>query len=322
MDSNSLEKFLNVVGSVFDAYSSVLFLPDMRGGDGFALAAKFSLGDHIADQTVILPGQGLVGWILRNQKPLLINNFDRSKSHLGYYVDNAENNIKAFMGCPLPLGGALCLDSRRTYSFSDKDMRILDLFARLACDIKSSVFRADQGEADQCYYSALQVVSGLRKHYPRWSTYLAHFLGIVSQTTGFSSCFLAERDELGKSYFLEGIPEGFFPQGAEAPDRLPIKSGLIGWVFNSGQPMFSGEKDCCPAGQSLFGRNLPTPPLKSLVLLPLVIHKKTRGVLVLSHTDLVPVTSAMKTFVEMASDNLSLFLENLYLRTRLAHPDK
>ncbi|MBU1004109.1 MAG: GAF domain-containing protein [Proteobacteria bacterium] len=322
MDSNSLEKFLNVVGSVFDAYSSVLFLPDAGGGDGFALAAKFSLGDHIADQTVILPGQGLVGWILRNQKPLLINNFDRSKSHLGYYVDNAENNIKAFMGCPLPLGGALCLDSRRTYSFSDKDMKILDLFARLACDIKSSVFRADQGEAEQCYYSALQVISALRKHYPRWSTYLGHFLGVVSQTTGFSSCFLAERDELGKSYFLEGVPDGFFPQGAETPDRLPIKSGLIGWVFSSGQPMFSGEKDCCPAGQSLFGRNLPTPPLKSLVLLPLMIHKKTRGVLVMSHTDLVPVTPSMKTFVEMASDNLSLFLENLYLRTRLAHPGK
>jgi len=314
MDSNSLEKFLNVVGSVFDAYSSVLFLPGASAGENYVLAAKFSLGDHIADQTVIHPGQGLVGWILRNQKPLLINNFDRKRSHLGYYEDNAESKIKAFMGCPLPGGGALCLDSRRTYSFSDKDQKILDLFARLACDIKNGVCRAGLGEADQRYYAALQVISSLRKRYPRWSAYLGHFLGVLSQTTGFSSCFLAERDEMGQNYFLEGVPEGFFPPGAEAPDRLPIKSGLIGWVFGNDQPMYSGEKDCCPSGQSLFGRNLPTPPVKSLVLVPLFIHKKTRGVLVMSHPDQLPVTPAMKVFVEMAVDNLSLFLENLYLR--------
>lgn len=319
MGSTSLEKFLNVVGSVFDAYSSVLFLPS-RGGERFHLAGVFSLGDHIALDTVILPGQGLVGWILRNQRPLLINNFDRKKSHLGYYSDDEENKIKAFMGCPLPGGGALCLDSRRTYSFSDKDQKILDLFSRLACDIRENACQAEEGLEERRHYEALRSLCALRVRFPRWSAYLAHFLDVVSRATGFSYCFLAERDEHGQAYFLEGIPDDFFPPGASAPERLPIRSGLIGWVFNNGQPVYSGEKDSCPAGQSLFGRNLPAPPLKSLVILPLTIHRKTRGVLVLSHTDHVPVTEALKDFVDMAADNLSMFLENLYLRARSSSP--
>ena len=320
MGSACLEKFLNVVGSVFDAYSSVLFLP-APGGEQFRLAGMFSLGDHIAADTTILPGQGLVGWILRNDRPLLINNFDRNKSHLGYYEDNAENKIKAFMGCPLPGGGALCLDSRRTYSFSDKDQKILDLFSRLACDIRENACRAEQGEEEKRHYDALRLICSLRGSFPRWSSYLYHFLAVVSQATGFSYCFLAERDELGQGYFLEGVPEGFFPQGTSTPERLPIRSGLIGWVFNNGQAVYSGEKDACPAGQSLFGRNLPAPALKSLVLVPLTIHRKTRGVLVLTHTELVPVTEALKQFVDMAADNLSLFLENLYLRVRSSPPE-
>ncbi|WP_461209427.1 GAF domain-containing protein [Desulfocurvus sp. DL9XJH121] len=319
MDSSSLEKFLNVVGSVFDAYSSVLFLP-APDGERFRLAGVFSLGDHIAEDTVILPGQGLVGWILRNNRPLLINNFDRSKSHLGYYSQDAENKIKAFMGCPLHGGGALCLDSRRTYSFSDKDQKILDLFSQLACDIRHNSLSAKEGQEEKRHYEALRALCSLRRRFPRWGDYLARFLDVVSLATGFSYCFLAERDELGQGYFLEGLPEAFFPPGAVAPERLPIRSGLIGWVFNNGQPVYSGEKDACPAGQSLFGRNLPAPPLKSLVIVPLTIHRKTRGVLVLTHTDLVPVTDALKQFVALAADNLSLFLENLYLRARSEQP--
>lgn len=319
MGAASLEKFLNVVGSVFDAYSSVLFLPG-EGAGQYRLAGKFSLGDHIAPDTVIMPGQGLVGWILRNDKPLLINNFDRKRSHLGYYADNAENKIKAFMGCPLPCGGALCLDSRRTYSFSEKEVKVLDLFSRLACDIRENACLVEQGDQEQRHYDALRVISSLRGRFPRWSTYLGHFLSVVSQATGFSYCFLAERDEHGQNYFLEGVPAGFFAEGTSAPERLPIRSGLIGWVFNNGQPVFTGEKDCCPAGQSLFGRNLPAPPLASLVLVPLVIHRKTRGVLVLTHSDLVPVTDSLKEFVAMATDYLSLFLENLYLRARVPKP--
>ncbi len=317
MGTESLIKFLNVVGSVYDAYSAVLFLPAATG-EGFAIAGKFSLGDSIADDTVIMPGQGLVGWILRNQKPLLINNFDQKRSHLGYYETKEETKIKAFMGCPVQGGGALCVDSRRQYSFSDKDQKILDLLARLACDIRSDSCLLGQGLEESRYYRALQLVSALRGRSPRWSAYLAAFLELVGEATGFTHCFLAERDEKGAGYFLEGVPAQFFPPQVQRPDKFPIKSGLVGYVFGSSQAVYSGDKGCCPAGKSLFGKDVAAPKLGSFVLLPVPIGRKTRGVLVLTHPEPLAVPPAMRTFLEMAVDNLSLFLENLYLQARLA----
>lgn len=317
MGTDSLIKFLNVVGSVYDAYSAVLFLPAVAG-EGFCIAGKFSLGDGIDDATVIMPGQGLVGWILRNKQPLLINNFDQKRSHLGYYDPRDESQIKAFMGCPVQGGGALCVDSRRQYSFSDKDQKILDLLARLACDIQSSGFLLGQAMEESRFYRTLQHMVDLRTRSPRWSAYLAAFLELLAQATGFGHCFLAERDENGANYFLEGVPAEFFPPGTPHPGMVPIKSGLVGYVFNSAQAVFSGDRGCCPAGKSLFGKDVPAPDLGSFVLLPVVFGRKTRGVLVLCSPDLVAVTPAMRTFLAQATANLSLFLENLYLQARLA----
>ena len=57
--------------NVFDAYSAVLFLPG-ADGDVCRAAASFSLGDALDREVAIAPGMGLVGWIIRESKPLLI----------------------------------------------------------------------------------------------------------------------------------------------------------------------------------------------------------------------------------------------------------
>lgn len=317
MGTESLIKFLNVVASVYDAYSAVLFLPAEQG-EGYVVAGKFSLGDGIDDGAVILPGQGLVGWILRNQQPLLVNNFEQKRSHLGYYAPADEARIKAFMGCPVHGGGALCVDSRRQYSFSDKELKILDLLARLACDIRSDSSLLGQGMEETRYYRALQRIGGLRMRSPRWGDYLGSFLEQVAEATGFTRCFLAERDENGTGYFLEGVPHGFFPPSVQPPGKISIKSGLVGYVFGSDKAVYSGDKGCCPAGKSLFGKDVAAPELGCFVLLPVPIGRKTRGVLVLTHPEPLAVPPAMRTFLDMAVDNLSLFLENLYLQARLS----
>lgn len=315
-----LDQFLNVVVSVFDAYSTVLFLPDEES-EGYRLAGKFSLGEHIADDTVIMPGQGLVGWIMRNSKPLLINEFDRKRSHLGYYLDREEDKIKAFMGCPLPDGGALCIDSMRSYIFSEKDQKILQLFCSLAHQIGRESCLIEQCRSDQHFYHAFQLLSSLRKRFPRWGDYLPRFLGALTTATGFEFAFLAERDENGQGYFLEGVGEGFFSPHVPVPERFPIKGGLVGWAFNNGQPVFVGDREQAPVGQSLFGRDVAAPQLASLVLLPLQVHRITRAVLVLASPQHVPMDEDMRIFLEMAADNLSLYLDYFYLYTRLSRLD-
>ena len=180
MRRSSFSRVLDILCSVLDAYSAVLFLADEddKGGEKkYRIAARFSLGDSIDPAAVIEPGKGLVGWIIKNHEPLLVPNFDQRKNHLGYYRDNEELRIKAFMGCALPGGiGALCVDSKRQYSFSEKDQKLLHLFADLLAELFASAGEEVGRSATMRHYAALKTVYALRRQHSRWGDFLRCFL--------------------------------------------------------------------------------------------------------------------------------------------------
>ncbi|WP_028575201.1 GAF domain-containing protein [Desulfonatronovibrio hydrogenovorans] len=313
--TNWLDRILGLVCSVFDGYSAVLFLRD--GREEYHLASSFSLGDSIDPHTLIRPGAGLVGWIIKNKKPLLINRFDRNVGCLGYYPAEGESKIKAFMGTHLPgEGGVLCIDSKKTYSFSDKDQKILYQFAQLIEDVRSGLCQADQTAQSIDYYRYLTVVHGLRVKYPKWRIFLEKLLEVLTGSTGFRYCFMAARDEVGQGYFVEGLSRELVSGVDLSVHKFNMDAGLLGWVFKHGSPIFSGQEEG-PAGLSLFGKEFSSQNFRSVICLPLVVHKKTRGVLVLADPDSIYINSEMRAFVQMVGDYLALFLENLYLKSRV-----
>jgi len=314
MKNHCLDSILGIICSVFDAYSAVLFLKS--SGSRYAVASYFSLGDNISLHTKIKPGTGLVGWIIRNNKPLLINKFDRNAGCLGYYDTKGESKIKAFMGCPLSRGlGALCLDSKKTYSFSEKDQKILHQFAKLIESIIVDFSRLDLNVRKQNYYHFLSIVYELREKYPRWRHFLEKLLNVLSEASGFEYAFLVVRDELGKGFFLEGWNKKIGDLSTER--KFSIDTGLLGWVFKNGSAIFSGDQTA-PKGLSLLGKDVNTSQFKAIICLPLIVHKKTRGVLVLADLHLVAINEELKIFVQMVAEYLALFLENLYLKSRLS----
>ncbi|TVM15667.1 GAF domain-containing protein [Oceanidesulfovibrio indonesiensis] len=316
MDERSyLERLLSIVCSVFDAYSVVLYMHDKHSGE-FRIAAHFSLGDHVLTDSVAEPGKGFVGWIVRNRQPLLINNVDKKKGKLGYYQPDVETTIKAFMGCPLKRGqGVICLDSKRTFCFSEKDQKILHLFADFLLDIheRFELARASQNQFQ--HYHCLQLIHAMRKNIKRWPDFLSKFLALMSDAAGFEHSFLAARDPNGDRYYIEGAHVSMMSDKM-AETHLDMSVGLVGFVFRNGQPVITGEGDgssCTP----LFGKAVKTQPMKSVLLLPLTFQKQVRGVLGLSSPSAQPIDDDLKTFCMMASEQLALFLENLYLRSKL-----
>ncbi|WP_029895181.1 GAF domain-containing protein [Desulfohalovibrio reitneri] len=311
---DTCQHLLGIICNVFDAHSAVLFLPE--GKEEFGLQAFFSLSDRVRCGARIAPGQGLAGWIIRNRKPLLINNFDQKRGVLGYYEPGEEASIRAFMGCPLDNGeGALCLDSKRTYSFSDKDQKILHQFAQLISGFNRDICRMQSDFEQHRYYRALETIFALREKHLRWSSFLESLLGILAETTGMGCCFLAVRDDTGSGYFLEGATCDPF-QGNVERNAFSMNSGTIGWVFKHNSPVFAGGREKA-SKTALFGKEVATAPFNSLTCLPLLVHKKTRGVLVLADERPRCVDDGLRTFLEMAASNVSLFLENLYLKNRL-----
>lgn len=311
----SLDRLLEAVGSVFEAYSVVLFR--RNADDAFDLVSSFSLGDSIRKDLTIEAGHGLVGWILKNNTPLLVEKFDQKNTFLGYYGSEQGEGIKVFVGCPLPGGlGALCMDSKKTYAFTDKDQRVLSLFAQVVGAIILEMGQAEASSREQTLYRLLQQVLELRETHPKWSEFLNRYLALVAGAGMCDLSFLVVSDEWGDNYLLEGANKPFFPNNIAAGHLFSMSSGLLGWVFKKNQPVFFDDRKSEKGHTPLFGKDIPGLTLNTLLAFPLKVHTRCRGVLVIGDREGRIIDEELKSFARMAAGYLALFLENLYLKNK------
>ena len=322
MQHDTFDRILAILCSVLDAYSAVLFLPlqegeEENGKGNHYIAASFSLGNRVDLYTTVPEGRGLVGWILRNKEPLLVANFDQRQNHLGYYVDNEEQTIKAFMGCPLHgARGALCLDSKRQYSFSEKDQKMLHLFADLVSQLQTEKAGQQKKDLTAKFYAALRAVYFLRQTHTRWADFLHNFFDLLLSVTGFTYATLCTLDAGHESFSVEGESSPLLWKNGAPPSSFPLSAGLVGWVFRNGTSVITGGAEGAPETQ-LVGKPCETPQFQSLMAMPLVIQRRTRGVLCLGSEAPMPTCDMTSDFVRMATEHLSLFLENLYVKSHL-----
>ncbi|MFR8276545.1 MAG: GAF domain-containing protein [Desulfovibrio fairfieldensis] len=216
-----------------------------------------------------------MGWIIRNRQPLLVPNFDQRQSNLGYYADGEEASIKAFMGCPVPTGGALCVDSKRQYSFSDKDHKILQLFAELISRQQGSRGRQELAGDIPRYFAELGVIQDLRFRYKRWPQFLQNYLRTMADATGFDYCAFASVDAPGETYCVECESARLLLMDGE-PLILPMGSGITGWVFRNDQPVVAEGVEGAPASV-LFGKLPDMPDFQAAMCMPVMVNKSMRG---------------------------------------------
>lgn len=314
-DNFFFDQFLGLISNIFDAYSTVLFLKEKEGQYG--MKASFSLGDSLLKDVSLEPGQGVVGWILRDKRPLLINNFDREGDCLGYYHSTDQSKIKSFMGCPLSNGqGVLCVDSKKTYSFSSKDQKILHQCVQIIEALSVDLYQRHSLRREQTFYYCLQLLRNLRLKFTRWNHFLDNFLQIVSEFSGLEYAVFTSRDERGQGYYVEGWNSPLFEERF-LEQKFNIQSGLIGWVFRNNQYLDTSNMSSVHLETPLFDKEIQTPPLQTIICLPTIFYMRTRGVLVLADKKNLAISDELKKFLFLVSEHFSIFLENLYLKNKL-----
>ncbi len=309
-------QILAIICSVFDAYSATLYLPHENQSQ-YVLAATFSLGDSAGYQEVISPNEGLAGEILYSHKPLVMMNVDRNLHRLGYYVDEDDNGIKAFMGCPVPSGGIICVDSKKLYSFSDKDSKILQLFADLVSKRENAEDEMPTEPASVAeYFACLSIVRSLRFQYKAWPVFLQNYLRTIAHALRFDYCAFASLDPSEEYYVLEGETRPYLLYEHQQL-AFPVQSGMVGWVFRDEQQAIFSEGLTGNTTISLFGKIPNFPNFQAIICVPVMVNKSARGVLCLAHSEGREMDDNLRSFVHQCVDYLGLFLENLYLRSRL-----
>ncbi|MBQ7585472.1 MAG: GAF domain-containing protein, partial [Desulfovibrionaceae bacterium] len=208
-----------------------------------------------------------------------------------------------------------CIDSKRQYAFSEKDNKILQLFAELIVKL-----RVDQGKEDfftdiPRYFADLSVLQDLPYRFKRWSEFSAHFLETLVSATGFEYGAFASVEEPDKSYVIETETTPIMLQDGQ-PVSFPMNNGVVGWVFKNEQPLISEGMGDTPT-PVIFGRVPEMNDFKAIICLPIVVEKGTRAVLCLAHRNPRHIDESMRSFVRLAVGQITAFLENLFLRTKV-----
>jgi len=316
---NPVESILTLAASVFNAYSVVLF-EVLGDGQKAQILAAYSQGSHLDQNAVILPGRGLVGWILRNHSPIVIGTIDETHAHLGYYDESWEPDVCSFLGCPLPDGGILCIDSRERHAFTTEKQRLITTFADMLAQVKNFGQKEESATAPQGpgFLTALDAMAGLRHSYSGWKSYIRQMLPILLEASGFSYAAFASRPQGSSNYIVEGETPALLLKDGE-PAELSLHSGLVGWVFRNEEALIS---DGSSGPMPLYGKREGIPDFEAVLCIPVRMEKSICGVLCLASDEKRRIDEELRIFSSLAADDLGRLLEVLSLRYRLRMAEK
>lgn len=322
MNSSSLlDKLMGTICNVFEAYSSVLFLKER--GTIYKIASFFSLGDNIDINIDVTEESAIIGWIIKTEKTLIINDFSREKRRLCYYLKGEEQYIKSFMGLPLPQKkGVICVDSKKSYVFTTKHEKNLAFFGELIAQYVDERRKLLERESLENYHNALKLVLSLKERFPKWDEYLKELLKVLAEYTGFKYCIFASRDERGTGYYLERINEPIRGLENTFGKKFNVDEGLVGWVFKNNRAIILSCDTEKKSLYTIFGKRLSGDEFRSIICLPLIVSQKTRGVFIFLDHQHKEIDGPLSDFFKVLIEYKSIFLENLYLKNKLKRKNK
>jgi diguanylate cyclase (GGDEF)-like protein len=121
-----IDNFSELIFNVYEAFTVALFLKDE---ERFRCLSSVTFAKSF-DRERSIPIDGtLPGWALKHSEPLILPNFDKDESALGYY--GSEEGIKSFMAYPLGIPGVIVVDSKKRYVFTDRERKLLGHFVSM-----------------------------------------------------------------------------------------------------------------------------------------------------------------------------------------------
>lgn len=121
-----IDSFSELIFNVCEAFTVALLLKDE---ERFRCLSSVTFARSFDRDRKIPIDATLPGWVLKHNEPLIIPNFDKDESTLGYY--GAQEGIKSFMAYPLEAAGVIVVDSKKRYVFTDREKKLLGHFVSM-----------------------------------------------------------------------------------------------------------------------------------------------------------------------------------------------
>jgi len=221
------ERFIKTVSNIFDAHTAVLLAPvKKKENEPLTVLSWHSRSNNCNPYAKIHKGEGLIGWVYKEKKPLHFNHFEKDPQLLTIYEGNLQ--IKAIMIVCIPENmGVLLVDSKNRYAFPEKSIKILGDFADLAYDLLISLEQKSE------LYFLRRYKELILSNNNDFNTLILNLINM----TGLEKAMLASSksgDKKFKILIQYNLPEhiNFFNE------TFYLRDGLIGWVFNNKKSIF------------------------------------------------------------------------------------
>lgn len=265
---------IELVSNVFDAYTAALFLFD-RDRNRLEVAAWHTLSKNFSPETTLSPGDGIVGWVAKNGRPVNVTHFDQDTGNLVFYSQNEE--IKSFMAVPVGDEGVLCIDSKSKYVFVEKDQKILAGMAEVLLDLARAVRTRRREKAYAKMLKLLYQVDKSAREMASPGRFLAQVLGAIKDFARADVCFFTSVRQDRRRYRVDAV-DGRVAGRLEGLS-FGLESGLVGWVYRKNQPLVIKSIVADGSKSYLFEPGDPVRGFKSFIGLPLQLWGETVGVL-------------------------------------------
>ncbi|MDR2945415.1 MAG: GAF domain-containing protein [Candidatus Adiutrix sp.] len=323
-----------------DAFSVVLFSAD-RAGQPLRMRAFRSLSGHIDPETLIYPGQGLLGWAYKNARPVNVDQVSFESDRLLFYT--RDENIKSFMAVPLPsIYGVLAVDSKQRYFFTDKSAKLLMQFGDSITRVWRRVFKppvvkrtSGEGRTTVTDMSrdlsrnpakpglhngaaplpqgggapendVLALWQGLEFCLSRSDHEgggLTAALELIRQYAGLSWAFLTVvKTGDRKNYHLVAAV-GNTPESLSR--RYPLASGLAGWLHTKLKPLAIDRLKADSRNSFIFHKTEPLRGFRSFYGWPVMYNGQPRGSLILAGGDRESLDPDKMEMLECVADRLA-----------------
>ncbi len=298
-----------------EGYSAVLFTADRNNGP-LRLKAFRSLSAHIDPEVLIHPGDGLVGWAYKTERPVNVDQVAFESDRLLFYT--RDEGIKSFMAIPLPdIAGILAVDSKQRYIFTDKSAKLLMQFGQSISRAWSRLFgrgpkKKGGGPAGPAAGHSVPeneicaLWQGLEYGLSRPDHEgggLTAALELVRRFSGLTWAFvtvLKAGDQ--KNYHLAAASDN-------APENLPAKyplaSGLAGWLHTKVKPLTIDRLKADSRNSFIFQKSEPLEGFRSFYGWPILYNDQLRGSLILAGRDGETLDPALIEVMECVADRLA-----------------
>lgn len=130
-----INEFVELISNIMESFTAIVFLVDENETDLLRIKAFYSLSKNIKEECLLRSGEGIVGWVFREQKTVLAAYFDKRDATTLKFYDKDEE-IKSLLAVPLAgKAGVLYVDSKKSYVFTEEREKILKQMGHILCSI-------------------------------------------------------------------------------------------------------------------------------------------------------------------------------------------